>query len=107
MDTQPTEVVEETKKPVEPEDKPNGRSTSASREELLAKMRRKKTEMHWSRMSRHARDIEIERIEDRLEEKISGKERMILKDKLAMLDEIDEKEMQSSGIGDFVDFSDK
>lgn len=102
--------VVETKQqaaPVEPTSPQSPPTPPPTREELLARMRRKKMEMHWKRMSRSARDAEIERIEDRLEEKISGKERMILKDKLAMLEEIEFREMENSNLGEFVEYSEQ
>lgn len=78
-----------------------------SREELLMKIRRKKMEMKWARMPRSARDAETERIEDRLNEKLSKDERRLLEDRLSMLEEIEMKEVNSSGLGEFVDYSDK
>jgi len=99
------ETFEETKSEISSQQ--HITSTPLTREELLKKMKRKKLEMYWTRIGQSVRDAEMDRIRDRLEEKITGKERMILKDKLAMLEDIDEREVNNSGFGEFVDFTDK
>lgn len=106
---QETPVVETNQQdaPVEPTSPQSPPTPPPTREELLARMRRKKMEMHWTRMSRTARDAEVDRIEERLEGKISGKERMILKDKLSMLEDIEFREMQNSNLGEFVEYSEQ
>jgi len=75
-----------------------------SRDVLRQRLKESVAKKKLFRTSRVSRDQEMEDIEDRLDEKISGKERKVLKERLKLLEEVEEKHLENSLVpGDFQD----
>ena len=90
-----------------PKRKPRKRQeeNSVPKEDLKLKLKQKLKEKQLERTSRFVRDNRMDKIEEKLEESKNFAERKKLEDELALLEKIQEKELNSFS-GDFPEYPD-